>query len=291
METALRLNLKGDIIGMVGRTLDTKESSKDILSKVKCFILDLDGTVYLGDKILEGSIKFLQKLEKNNIPFKFFTNNSSKNAKVYINRIKKMGYNLSDDKMLISNYVIINYIKENMPNKRVFVLGTKYLIEDFIEAKINVVTDEADVVVVGFDTSLAYENVSKACEYIRNGATFLGVNPDFNCPTENGFIPDCGSICSMITASTGVVPEFFGKPSQHTLKYILKDSGFKEDEVAFVGDRLYTDIAIGKGNRSVTILVLSGEARLEDLTYSEIQPTLIFNSLGGVKNVLEEIYQ
>lgn len=276
---------------MVGRTLDSKETSKDILKKVKCFILDLDGTVYLGDKILEGSLKFLEELEKDKIAFKFFTNNSSKNAKIYINRIKKMGYNLSDDKMLISNYVIINYIKENMPNKKVFVLGTQYLKDDFKQANINVVTDDADVVVVGFDTSLVYENVSKACAFIRNGAIFLGVNPDFNCPTEDGFIPDCGAICSMITASTGVIPEFFGKPSHHTLKYVLNNTGFKEEEIAFVGDRLYTDIAIGKDNNSVTILVLSGEAKLEDLVKSEIQPTLIFDSLGDVKNVLEEIYR
>ncbi|HEY8891713.1 MAG TPA: HAD-IIA family hydrolase [Clostridium sp.] len=276
---------------MIGRILDSKESSKDILKKVKCFILDLDGTVYLGDKILEGSISFIEELEKNNIKFKFFTNNSSKNAEVYIKRIKKMGYNLSDDKMLISNYVIINYIKENMPNKKVFVLGTEYLKNDFRRADINVVADNADVVVVGFDTSLVYENVSKACELIRNGATFLGVNPDFNCPTEDGFIPDCGSICSMITASTGVVSEYFGKPSHHTLDYVLKNTGFREDEIAFVGDRLYTDIAIGKGNDSVTILVLTGEAKLEDLVESEVQPTLIFNSLGNVKTVLEEIYK
>ena len=275
---------------MVGRTIDSKESSKGVLKGVKCFILDLDGTVYLGNKILEGSIKFLEELEKNNIFFKFFTNNSSKNAQVYINRIKKMGYNLSDDKMLISNNVIINYIKENMPNKKVFVLGTDYLKEDFRAAHINVVAENADVVVVGFDTSLVYENVSKACEFIRNGALFLGVNPDFNCPTEDGFIPDCGSICSMITASTGVIPEYFGKPSHHTLKYVLKDTGFCEEEIAFVGDRLYTDIAIGKDNNSVTILVLSGEAKLDDLLDSKIQPSLIFDSLGGVKTVLEEIY-
>ena len=276
---------------MVGRIPDTKESSKYILKGVKCFILDLDGTVYLGDKILDGSIEFLQELEKNNIVFKFFTNNSSKNVQVYINRIKKMGYNFSDDKMLISNYVIINYIKENMPNKKVFVLGTEYLKNDFRMADINVVTEDADVVVVGFDTSLVYENVSKACTFIRNGATFLGVNPDFNCPTEDGFIPDCGAICSMITASTGVVPEYFGKPAHHTLEYVLKNTGFREEEIAFVGDRLYTDIAIGKGNNSVTILVLTGEAKLEDLVESEVQPTLIFNSLGSVRNVLEELYK
>ena len=275
---------------MIARTLDSNESSKDVLKGVKCFILDLDGTVYLGDKILEGSIKFLEKLEKSNIAFKFFTNNSSKNAQVYINRIKKMGYNLRDNMMLISNNVIIDYIKENMPDKKVFVLGTDYLKDDFRKSNINVVTDDADVVVIGFDTSLVYKNVSKACELIRNGATFLGVNPDFNCPTEDGFIPDCGSICSMITASTGVVPEYFGKPTHHTLDYVLKNTGFQEEEIAFVGDRLYTDIAIGNDNDSVTILVLSGEAKLEDLAISEIQPTLIFNSLGGVGTVLEEIY-
>lgn len=94
----------------------------------------------------------------------------------------------------------------------------------------------------------------------------------------------------MITASTGVLPEFFGKPSHHTLQYVLEDTGFKEEEIAFVGDRLYTDIAIGNDNDSVTILVLSGEAQLKDLVESEIQPTLIFNSLAGVKNVLEDIY-
>lgn len=274
---------------MICKTLNLENNPKDVLKKVKCFILDLDGTVYLGDKILEGSIEFLEALEKNNIVFKFFTNNSSKNSKFYINKIRKMGYKVSDDMMLISNHVIINHIKENMPNKKVFVLGNEYLKNDFREANINVVTDAADVVVVGFDTSLVYENVSKACEFIRNGAIFLGVNPDFNCPIENGFIPDCGSICSMITASTAVVPEFFGKPSHHTLKYILEDTGFKEEEIAFVGDRLYTDIAIGKDNASVTILVLSGETKPEDLIKSEIQPTLVFDSLIGVKNVLEEI--
>ncbi|MBU3110005.1 HAD-IIA family hydrolase [Clostridium lacusfryxellense] len=275
---------------MINKALDSTKNEKDVLKKVKCFILDLDGTVYLGDKILEGSIKFLQELAKNNIQFKFFTNNSSKNAEFYINRIKKMGYDLSGDKMLISNHVIINYIKENMSNKRIFILGNEYLKNDFRQAKINVVTDNADVVVVGFDTSLEYKNVSKACTFIRNGAIFLGVNPDFNCPTEDGFIPDCGAICSMITASTGVLPEFFGKPSPHTLKYVLNNTGFNEEEIAFVGDRLYTDIAIGKDNDSVTILVLSGEAKLEDLDESEIQPTLIFNSLGGIRDVLESIY-
>ena len=262
-----------------------------LLKQVKCFILDLDGTVYLGKKILDGSITFLETLEKNNIQFKFFTNNSSKNAKFYVKKIKSMGYDVKDDMMLISNQVIINHIQKTMQDKKIFVLGNEYLKSDFIYSDINVVEEDPDVVVVGFDTSLAYENVSKACKFIRNGAVFLGVHPDFNCPIENGFMPDCGSICAMITASTGVEPEYFGKPSIHTLQYILNNTGLEAEEIAFVGDRLYTDIAIGQGNDAVTILVLSGETKLQDLQESKIQPTFIFQSLKEVKDAMQEIYQ
>lgn len=267
-----------------------EQSSINLLRRIKCFIFDLDGTVYLGNKLLDGSIDFFKLLEKNNIRFKFFTNNSSKNAEVYIEKIRNMGYNLTDDMMLISNQVIINHIKEKFPNKNVFVLGNDYLKEDFRKADINLTEKDVDIVVAGFDTSLVYENVSKACEFIRNGAIFLGVNPDFNCPVENGFIPDCGSICAMITASTGVKPEFFGKPSKYTLEYILKNTGLDESDIAFVGDRLYTDIAIGKGNNAVTILVLTGEAREEDLKKSDVKPTLIFDSLAQLKDIFENLY-
>lgn len=272
---------------MLNKYLNIEEDETTLLKKVKCFILDLDGTVYLGNTLLDGSIEFLRILDENNIKFKFFTNNSSKNAEFYINKITNMGYNVKSNMMMISNQVIIDYIKKELPNKRVFVLGNEYLKKDFIKCNVNIVEENADVVVAGFDTSLAYKNVSKACDFIRNGAIFLAVNPDFNCPIENGFMPDCGSICSMITASTGVKPTFFGKPSYYTLNYILKDMNLKEEEVAFVGDRLYTDIAIGKGNKAVTILVLTGETQMKDLKESEIQPTLIFNSLKEIGRTLD----
>ncbi|MDK2798912.1 MAG: hypothetical protein PWP27_2506 [Clostridiales bacterium] len=143
---------------------------------------------------------------------------------------------------------------------------------------------------VGFDTSLQYECLSKACSYIRRGIPVLAVNPDFNCPIEDGFIPDCGSICALIKASTGIEPIFFGKPSQYTLQYVIKYTGFKENEIAFIGDRLYTDMAIGKNKEVVTILVLSGETKKEDLAKSNIQPTLVFDSLKEIQTILDEIY-
>ncbi|WP_094551918.1 HAD-IIA family hydrolase [Petroclostridium xylanilyticum] len=266
------------------------QNTKEILKKVKCFILDMDGTFYLGDKLIDGSIDFINSLGKYNKEFYFFTNNSSKNAEFYQNKLKKMGCNVEDGKVLISNQVIIKHIKQYMPGKKVYLLGTEYLLSDFTKAGIEITEDVPDLVVVGFDTTLQYDRLSKACDFIRNGIPVLAVNPDFNCPTEKGFIPDCGSICALITASTGVVPVFFGKPSQYTLQYILDYTGFQEREIAFIGDRLYTDMAIGKDNEAVTILVLSGETKEEDLAKSNIKPNLVFNSLKEIKAVLDEIY-
>jgi 4-nitrophenyl phosphatase len=271
------------------KELKSRERNKDLLKRIKCFILDLDGTVYLEESILDGSLDFLMQLEKMNIEFKFFTNNSSKNAEAYVNRIRRMGYPVQEDKMLISNAVIIEHLLNNMPDKKVYLLGTEYLRLDFEKAGISLVDDNPDIVVVGFDTTLVYEKVSKACHYIRNGAVFYGVNPDFNCPVKDGFIPDCGAMCAMITASTGVKPTFFGKPSHYTLDYVKRNTGFKESEIAFVGDRLYTDIAIGNGNDALTILVLTGESKEEDVIFSETKPKMICESLKEVKEILEEI--
>lgn len=267
-----------------------KTYAKEILKKIKCFVFDMDGTIYLGGKILDGSIDFLHTLKKNKVGVRFFTNNSSKNNKVYVDRITKMGYPVTEDKIFISNHVIISHLLDNLPEKTVYVLGNQYLQNDFKEAGVKLVEDNPDIVVVGFDTSLVYERLTKACTFIRNGATFYGVNPDFNCPMEDGYIPDCGSICACITASTGAVPEFFGKPTVHTLQYILKKTGLKEEELAIVGDRLYTDIALAKNNAVTSILVLTGESTLEDVPNAEVKPTLIFPSLKQAKEVIDEIY-
>lgn len=269
----------------------SKEKERNILKDVKCFILDMDGTFYLGDKLFDGSLDFIWLLEKYGKEFYFYTNNSSKNAVFYQNKLKRMGCNLERDKIIVSNDVIIEHLKNCQPGKKIFLLGTEYLVSDFINAGIEVVEANADIVVVGFDTSLRYERVAKACDFIRQGKPFLAVHPDYNCPTETGFIPDCGSICAMITASTGITPTFFGKPAKPTLQYILNKTGFREKEIAFIGDRLYTDIAIGEGNEAVTLLVLSGETKEKDLAQSKYKPTLIFNSLKEIKNTLHEVYE
>lgn len=267
--------------------LKRKDRREELLRHAKCFVLDLDGIFYIEDHILDGSIDFLNQLAKMGIKFIFFTNNSSKNTRFYVERIRRMGYPATAEMMMTSNQVIIRHLTGKMHGKRVYVLGTQYLISDFCDAGINLVEDDPDVVVAGFDTTINYEKVVKACNFIRKGAAFLAVNPDYNCPVQGGFIPDCGSICAMITASTGVKPVYFGKPTPYTLEYVLEKTGLREEEIVFVGDRLYTDIAIGDNNNITTILVLSGETKEEDVINSDIKPKLIFESLKEIKEFME----
>jgi HAD superfamily hydrolase (TIGR01457 family) len=251
----------------------------------------MDGTFYLGNKIIDGSLSFLDSVKKRGKCFYFFTNNSSKNARYYQHKLNKMGCLVQEKDILTSNQVILKYLQENQKGKRVYLVGNPYLREDFETAGLELVEQHPDLVVVGFDTTLEYQRISRACHFIRKGVPFYAVNPDLNCPVEEGFIPDCGSICAMITASTGIEPVIFGKPSPYTLQYILDYTGLQEQDIAYVGDRLYTDIAMGKDNPMNTILVLSGETRIADLAHSAIQPDLIFNSLKELKLRLDELYQ
>lgn len=161
-------------------------------------------------------------------------------------------------------------------------LGTPLLRRELAGFGIEVVEDDPDVVLVGFDTTLEYNRLAKACDFIRAGLPTYGLNPDFNCPTETGFILDCGSIAMLIEGSTGRKFPFFGKPSPLTRAYIAKQTGLREDELAIVGDRLYTDIALADGSEMCSILVLSGESKTSDIGTMPGTPDLIFKDLSEI---------
>jgi glycerol-1-phosphate dehydrogenase [NAD(P)+] len=147
-----------------------------------------------------------------------------------------------------------------------------------------------DVVILGFDTTLTYERISRACKYLRHGSAYYGVNMDYNCPVDdNGvldYIPDCGSIAKLVERSTGRFPDFYGKPSRHALDYIIRHTGFKEEEIAVVGDRIYTDIAIANGTKALSIMVLTGETQLDDLEQYDFRPDIILPSLAEITELL-----
>ena len=251
-----------------------------MFEKIKCFILDMDGTIYLGNELFPFTKDFLKKVEDTGREYYFFTNNSSKSQQAYIEKLARLGIQIKKEQMMISSLVIIKYLKEYYDKKSIYVVGTPSLIQEFESFDMNLTEEDPDIVVLGFDTTLTYEKLSKACHYIRNGCTYFGINPDWNCPMEGGtFIPDCGSMAKLIEASTGKFPEFFGKPSKHTLDYIIKETGYQPEEIAIVGDRLYTDIAVADGSDVTSILVLSGESTREDVEKSDVKPDVVVENL------------
>ncbi|MDO8685659.1 MAG: HAD-IIA family hydrolase [Clostridiales bacterium] len=287
---------------------------KVFLKGKKLFVLDMDGTFYLGEQLLPGALDFTRKATECGINFLFFTNNSSKSGEVYREKLMKMGLPAEKAVVMTSGDVTIDFIKENYPDSKVLLVGTPPLEESFKKAGIRLFFPEINyhhykqnviiqnisnhdiihqdrlhedippnlIVVIGFDTTLTYEKISMTCRYIREGAPFIATHMDLNCPTEDGFIPDCGSMCAMITASTGVKPRHLGKPFPETVLAIERFTGVSAHEMVFVGDRLYTDIATGRNNGAGSILVLTGETTEEDLRVSVIKPDLVYPSLGNI---------
>lgn len=262
------------------------QQKKDFLSQIDLFVLDMDGTFYLGDIILEGSLDFLQKVEACGKSYVFFTNNSSKSPQNYINKLAKMDCHIERNQIMTSGDVTIEFLNRNRSGKSVYLVGTPALVESFQEAGIPLTEENPDIVVIGFDTTLTYEKLERACTFIRNGAEFLATHLDINCPTEDGFIPDCGAMCALISLSTAKEPKYLGKPFKETMDMVLAKNGFEKERVAFVGDRIYTDVATGVKNGSNGILVLSGETKLEDVERSEVKPNAIFASIGEMAKYL-----
>jgi 4-nitrophenyl phosphatase len=258
----------------------------DELKQKKLFILDMDGTFYLGDRLIQGSLEFLNKLKEKGIDFLFFTNNSSRTRQFYRKKLASMGCYVDESSIVTSGDVTIRYLREHHKDASVYLVGTGLLEESFIEGGIRLTKNDPDIVVIGFDTTLTYEKIERACTFIRNGATFIATHLDLNCPTEDGFIPDCGSMCAMIEASTGVKPRYLGKPFKDTVDMIKLITGRSNEEMAFVGDRLYTDIAVGVNNGITGILVLTGETTPEDVEKSSVKPDYIFDSLYALGQVL-----
>lgn len=269
-------------------TIPSKNIDSDgILANVTCFALDMDGTIYLGEQWIDGAREFLDKLERQGKRYVFLTNNSSKNTAVYAQKLKRMGLSVTEDQIVTSGQAAIYYLKKNFPDKRVFLLGNSLLTEEFEQAGIMLDSENPEVVVTAFDTSLTYSKMCKVCDFVRMGLPYIGTHPDYNCPTETGFIPDAGAIHAFIHASAHRYPDYIiGKPSGEIIDYLLERFHWEREKTAMVGDRLYTDIAAGRNSGLKSVLVLSGEASMEDANKSEIRAHLIFDSVKEMMDYL-----
>ncbi len=256
------------------------------LQDVKLFLLDMDGTFYLGDHLIDGSLDFIDRVRATGRDFLFLTNNSSHNAAFYVEKLKKMGLVIPREKVMTSGEATCEKLKELYPDRRVFVLGNEFLLEEFAEAGIEVDMQRPEIVVVGFDTTLDYKKMQAACDFVRAGLPYIATHPDFNCPTETGFMPDIGAIMAFIEASTGRRPDLVvGKPNTGIVEAVLRRTGLKTNELAMVGDRLYTDIETGLRSGMLSILVMSGETTPDMLAAAERKPDLVFDRLADM-NVL-----
>ena len=185
---------------------------------------------------------------------------------------------------MTSGDVTYEFLKRHRPGKSVYLVGTDELVNEYRAKGINLLSgneESADIVVTSFDTSLTYAKLDNACRFVRGGAEYLSTHPDANCPTEDGFIPDSGAISAFVTASTGKVPTYFGKPHKETIEMICEATGFDKSEMCIFGDRLYTDIALGKKFGVTAVLVLSGETKIADVAAAlpEQRPDFVFESL------------
>ncbi|EGG80550.1 hypothetical protein HMPREF0992_00513 [Lachnospiraceae bacterium 6_1_63FAA] len=271
--------------------LDYTGKSANKLKEKTLYLLDMDGTIYNENEIFDGTLEFLEEIERRGGQYVFITNNSSKSVEDYVQKVRAMGIKAEYENFYTSGQATAMYLKENYPNQVVYCMGTKSLIKELREVGIEVVTEvdeRAGVVLLGFDTENTSEKIRNTCIMLGRDVAYLATNPDLVCPVSFGYIPDCGSMSIMLKNATGKEPFFIGKPEPIMVNCVLKKLNCKREDAVIVGDRLYTDIKTGANAQVDTICVLSGEASMEDILQGEVEPTYIFKSVKEIYEGLTE---
>jgi HAD superfamily hydrolase (TIGR01457 family) len=257
------------------------------LAQVRCFLLDMDGTVYLGEHVLPGALRFLELLRARGLSYIFLTNNSSKDGRQYVEKLNRLGLPARLEQVLTSGAATAQYLHRQRPGARVYVVGTPSLETEFAAHGFHLTDDAPDVAVLGFDTTLTYAKLWKLCDLVSAGVTYIATHPDFVCPTETGTMPDIGAFIAAVRAATGRDPDhIIGKPNRLMAEMAAERAGVPLASLGMVGDRLYTDIALGAAAGIPAILVLSGETRAEDVAGEAHPPEFIFPSIGALADQL-----
>ncbi len=260
------------------------------LSQKKLFLLDLDGTIYLEESLLPGAADFLTWVRETGGQVRYLTNNSSRGVDAGLTKMHRMGVPAVREEFLTAVEATIRYLHQTRGGEEgYYVVGTESFLRQLREAGFDVretPDDDVTAVLVSFDTTLTYEKVENACRVLARGVDFLATNPDLVCPTLFGFIPDCGSICRMLSNACGREPVFIGKPAPTMIEMALAQIGYTREEALMVGDRLYTDIACGVNAGVDTALVLTGEATREDAATSDTPPTAVYRDMAELLEAL-----
>lgn len=262
----------------------------DVLKDVKALLLDLDGTLYLGDHLFDWTPAFLAALRELGLRPIYMTNNSSRNTADYVAKLARLGIPATADDIITSGQSAMLYFRQRPEIRRVYVFGTESLADEVRRSGLEVVASGADAVLVGFPITMTYETLCGAAFELQRGALFLATHPDPACPSPRGLLPDAGSFCRCLAEATGrEVDEVFGKPSEWMLHLALERAGVERGRMAVVGDRLMTDVAMGVRHGMPTVLVLSGATNRADLAASDVQPDLVFQHVGALGEALRTV--
>lgn len=268
------------------------------LKRIRHVALDMDGTIYKGGTLFDVTVPFLALLEDLGVGYTFLTNNPSKNLADYIKHLREMGIHAREEQLYTSTQATIEYLQAEWPVlRRLYVLGTPSMCQEFRGAGFELVgedpTDQPDGVVVGFDTTLSYARLCRTAWWIQQGKPYFATNPDRVCPTDQPTVLlDCGAICAALESATGVAPSaVLGKPDPAMLNGILRKNGIAAGNLAMVGDRLYTDIAMARRAGALGVLVLTGETSAAQANECQPPPDLVVPSLAEFGARLREALQ
>ncbi|HIQ68253.1 MAG TPA: HAD-IIA family hydrolase [Candidatus Faecousia excrementigallinarum] len=264
----------------------------ELLKSIQLYLFDMDGTLYLGERLFEFTRELLDTLKATGRRYLFMTNNSSKSVEDYIKKLEKLGIPALKEDFLTSSQATAWYLQKHHPGKTLYVCGTRSLQRELRQAGFTVTEDveKTQCIVMGFDTELTFRKLQDVCYLLstRGDIPYIATNPDYVCPTEFGSVPDCGSVCDMVFNATGKRPVVIGKPSPLMPELAMEKTGFSKEETAVVGDRIYTDIKSGLNAGIAGILVMSGETTREILDESPDKPDLVLEDASEILKAIEQ---
>ena len=260
-----------------------------MLKDKRLFLLDIDGTVCIGERLISGTKQFLEAVKESGGQFVFITNNSTRGIDDYIRSFQKLGIATDYTNFITASYATVQYLKKHYEGKLIYVIGTKSLMRELKRNGIRVTVDcqdpEIACVLVSYDNQLTYEKIMDTCQILSTREVgYIATNLDYVCPIEFGYVPDCGAICQMLEHAVKRTPQYMGKPGTAMVESALKLNHYPKEKTLIVGDRLYTDILCGYSAGVETALVLTGEATKEEAEKYQYGPDYIFASV-------EELYQ
>ena len=266
---------------------------EQIVKKTKLYLFDMDGTLYLGDRLYDFTKELLGEIRRTGGKYLFMTNNSSKSVADYVKKLEKMGISATREDFMTSSQATAYYLKKHHQGQKLYVCGTRSLVEELESEGFETTTniDEVECVVMGFDTELTFQKLWDVSKILLTGKDipYIATNPDLVCPTEFGSVPDCGSVCWGIKNATGREPIVIGKPSALMPQLAMAKLGFAPEQTTVIGDRIYTDVKSGLNAGANTILVLSGESTLQTLEESPDKPHLVLDNAGQLLPILKSL--